>query len=145
MSGTPITVVGRVGQVDLKFLANGKAVLNGSVAVNRRKFNRDTQQWEDIGTDWHKFNLWEKKAEAAAEAVVKGALVIVVGELESRDFEKDGAKRTAWEIRAQEVGVIASVSSGGGGFQKSAGSASEPDPWATTSGPSHPISDQPPF
>lgn len=130
MSGTPITIIGRIGQVEVRWTPAGKAVLNGSVAVNRRKFNRDTQQWEDIGTDWHKFNLWEKKAEAAAEAVVKGALVIVVGELESRDFEKDGVKRTAWEIRAQEVGVIASVSSGGGGFQKSAGSAPvDDDPW----------------
>lgn len=145
MSGTPITIVGRVGQADLKFVPSGKAVFNASVAVKREKYNRDTKQFEEVGTDWHRLALWDKKAEAAADVVKVGSLVIVVGELESRDFEKDGQKRTAWEIRAQEIGVIPAMQRGGGsgGSSFASSGAAPDDPWAT--GASNGAADSAPF
>ena len=122
---TPITIVGRIGQAELKFTPNGRAVLNASVAVDREKYNKDTRQHEKVGTDWHRFDLWGAKAEAAVEAVTKGTLVIVTGALESRDYEtRDGEKRTVWEIRATEVGVIPTA-------KRTTTPAAETDPWAT--------------
>jgi single-strand DNA-binding protein len=103
---TQITITGNLGSIDLKFTSGGKAVLTGSVAHNRSRLNRQTNEWEEIGTDWYRFQVWEKKAELLAEHLEKGQRVIVVGTLESREYEKDGAKVTAWEIKAQDVGII---------------------------------------
>lgn len=131
---TPITITGRIGQVELRWTPNGKAVLNGSVAVDREKYNKDTRQYEKVGTDWHRFDLWGAKAEAAAEVLDKGTLVVVTGALESRDFEdREGQKRTVWEVHAQEVGVIPMAAKGGqsGGFASQGASAPKSDPWAT--------------
>lgn len=142
---TPITITGRIGQVELRWTSNGKAVLNGSVAVDREKYNKDTRQYEKVGTDWHRFDLWGAKAEAAAEVLNAGTLVVVAGSLESRDYEtRDGDKRTVWEVHAQEVGVIPMATKGGGqsgGFTSQAALTPKDDPWATpTSG-----GDEPPW
>ncbi|WP_102508152.1 single-stranded DNA-binding protein [Sanguibacter massiliensis] len=121
---TPITVVGRIGQAELKFTPSGKAVLNGSVAKQKRSRNA-AGEWEDSGVDWHRFALWGAKAEAAADVVTKGVLVVLTGDLESRDFEtRDGEKRTVWEIRAQEVGVIPTAQ------RATRTAAPAQDPWA---------------
>jgi len=135
---TQITITGNIGQVDLRFTPGGKAVLNGSVAVNRRKFDRTMNEWKDVGTDWHNFVVWESKAELLAEHISKGTRVIVMGELESRDWEtKDGQKRTAWEIKATEVGIIPNGSIPRAPKPIEQGQA---DPWAST-----PAADLPPF
>ena len=125
---TPITVTGRIGQVELRFTSGGKAVLNGSVAKQKRSRNA-AGEWEDNGVDWHRFSLWGAKAEAAAEVVDKGTLIIVTGALESRDYEtRDGEKRTVWEIHAQEIGVIPTAKrSGSAALTQGAAQ----DPWAT--------------
>ena len=141
---TPITIIGRVGTAELRFTPAGKAVLNVSVAVKREKYNRDTKQFEEVGTDWHRAALWDRKAEAAAEVVDKGALVVVVGELESRDFDdREGQKRTVWEIRAQEIGLIPMASRGQRPAQPAAAKAD--DPWAATSQSGSSFADEPPF
>ena len=103
---TALTLLGNVGASELRFTASGRPVLNLRIAVNRRRFNRESQQWEDVATDWHRAALWGEKAEAAAEAIKVGDRVIVTGSLESREYDKDGEKRTAWEIRADEVGIV---------------------------------------
>jgi len=129
---TPITVVGRIGQAELRFTSGGKAVLNGSVAKQKRSRSA-AGEWEDSGVDWHRFALWGAKAEAAAEVVQKGVLVIVTGDLESRDYEtRDGDKRTVWEIRAQEVGVIPTART------SARAAAPATDPWAADRAPQEP-------
>lgn len=128
---TPITVTGRIGQVELRWTSGGKAVLNGSVAKQKRSRNA-AGEWEDNGVDWHRFSLWGAKAEAAAEVLDKGTLVIVTGALESRDYEtRDGDKRTIWEIHAQEIGVIPTAKRSG---SAAPAPAATQDPW-TTGGP----------
>lgn len=128
---TAITIVGRIGQVKLKFTPSGRAVLNGSVAVDREKYNKDTRQYEKVGTDWHRFDLWGAKAEAAAEVLTKGTLVIVTGDLESRDYEAASGAKTVWEIHAREVGVIPMAARSGATPRQTSTPAFEADPWAT--------------
>lgn len=128
---TTIHVIGNVGRADLTFTPSGKALLKGSVAVNRRRFDRAANEWADVGTDWHDFALWGDKAEAAAEVVTKGVRVIVSGELESRQYEKDGGQRTAWEIKASEVGVIPRGAARSQGQRATSAASVGNDPWAT--------------
>ena len=125
---TTLTLTGNVGRSELKFTPSGRAVLNLSIAVNRRRYNKATSEWEDAGTDWHRAALWGEKAEAASERLSVGDRVIVTGSLESREYDKDGEKRVAWEIRADEVGIVAKPAPRG---QSAPSSSAAADPWAT--------------
>jgi single-strand DNA-binding protein len=94
-------------------------------------------------------NVWRQAAENVAESLNKGIRAIVTGRLRQRSYEKDGEKRTVYELEADEVGVSlrgatakvtkATRSSAGNGGQRQG----EPDPWAA--GASGGYSDQPPF
>lgn len=133
---TPITVIGNIGQVQLKFIPSGKAVLEGSVAVNRRRFDKNANEWQDVGTDWHRFSIWGDRAESLAEHLDKGQRVVVVGELESRDYEKDGQKRTVWEIKASEIGIVPKgAPRQQQGQQHGRPQQQQQDPWATSEVP----------
>lgn len=144
---TPIAVTGNVGSAEMRFTSSGKAALNLSVAVNRRRFNKQTNEWEDAGTDWYRATLWGAKAEAAVELVTKGTRVIVTGDLESREWDnREGVKQTSWEIRAQEIGIVPRAASGGGSRPTQQGAQAD-DPWATA-GPAaggSSFTDEPPF
>lgn len=102
-----LTIAGTVGgEVELRFTPSGAAVVNFSVAVNHRRFNRDSGQWEQTGTDWWRVNAWRQMAENIAESFNKGDRVLVFGKVASREWEdrNGGGKRIAWEITAEEVG-----------------------------------------
>lgn len=82
---------------ELRYTASGKAVANVTVAVNRGK--DDNKQ-----TDFYRVTLWEGLAENAAQ-LEKGTSVLLIGRMESRDFEdKAGNKRTSWEVTADAFG-----------------------------------------
>jgi single-strand DNA-binding protein len=136
---TSITAIGNLtADPELKFTPSGAAVMNATCAVNRRRFDKAAQEWKDAGTDFYRFSLWGDKAEAATEALHKGQRVIVAGDLESRDYEtREGEKRTVWEIRATDVGVVPRTSRPG---QPPTAQATTADPWATPA-----PADEPPF
>src|SRR5699024_1319940 len=80
---------------ELRFTQSGKAVLNARVADTPRRFNRDSQQWEDAGeTLWVDVTLWGEDAEAVAEQVgERKGRVTVTGQVGVRSFEgKDGPR-----------------------------------------------------
>lgn len=139
---TQITITGNIGQVDLKFIPSGKAVLEGSVAVNRRRFDRNANEWQDVGTDWHRFSIWGDRAESLAEHLTKGMRVVVLGELESRDFETNGQKRTAWDIKATEIGIVPKSNAAPRQQPTRQRQPVQQDPWATSS---RGADDLPPF
>lgn len=95
---TPIAIRGNItAPVEVRYTQGGKAVGNVTVAVNRGK--DDNKQ-----TDFHRVTLWEGLAENAAQ-LAKGTSVLVIGRLESREYEtREGQKRTAWEITADAFG-----------------------------------------
>jgi len=99
-----ITVVGTLGKdVELRFTAAGKAVASFGIAVNRR-YQVNGEWTEQVSF----FNVvaWGGLGENAAASLAKGSRVIVSGRLESREFEgKDGVKKTAVEIVADDLGV----------------------------------------
>src|SRR5699024_6660422 len=82
-----IQISGNVGQSELKFTQGGSAYLRFSVAENHRK--KTGNEWVDDGTTWWNITAWDKLAERLAEAVVKGARVVVTGTVRSREYEKD--------------------------------------------------------
>ncbi len=126
-----ITAVGRLTNApDVRFTPQGVGVASFTIAYNDRKKNA-SGEWEDGPAHFLDVQVWRHLAESAAE-LQKGQRVVVVGELKSRTWEKDGQKRTAWQVEADEIGVLLDkfARSEGAGWSKDRNTT---DPWATTS------------
>lgn len=164
MSGeTQVTIVGNLtDEPELRFTPGGVAVVKFSVAVNRRQFDRQTNEWRDLDPDFHRVSAWRGLAENIAETLSKGSRVIVVGDLRQSHWTdtKTGEKRSGWDVQAQSVGAdltwaTATITKTTKG---SAGTAPD-DPWNTASRTRPPVpaaqgagagagtgySDEPPF
>jgi single-strand DNA-binding protein len=100
-----ITIVGNLtDDPELRFTPNGVAVANCRVAVNRRFFNRQTNDWDEKLDGYFTVNVWRDYAENVAESLHRGDRVLVSGRLQSRSFEtKEGETRWVTEIEADEV------------------------------------------
>ncbi|GGR80778.1 hypothetical protein GCM10010252_19120 [Streptomyces aureoverticillatus] len=106
MSGdTPITMTGNVvADPELRFTPSGAAVCNFRVASTPRKFNRQTNEFEDGEPLFLGVAVWRQQAEHVAESVQRGMRVIITGRLTQRQYEaNDGSKRSSYEIQADEV------------------------------------------
>lgn len=143
MSNT-ITITGHLGVApSLRFTPSGTAVLNGSVADTPRRFNRDTNQWEDSGdTLWLDWAIFGEDAESLAEQIEKGSKVTIVGKLKARTFQtRDGDQRTVNEITADSIAIHAPKQ--GAGWNKPKPEQTPrggDDPWAAPA-----TGDKPPF
>ena len=103
---TNITVVGNiVADPELRFTPAGAAVANFRVASTPRRYNSQTNQWEDGEAMFLTCNVWRQAAENVAETMSKGMRVIVTGRLKQRSFQtREGENRTVFEIDVDEVG-----------------------------------------
>jgi single-strand DNA-binding protein len=104
MSGNSITIVGNVTRdPELRFTPSGQANARLGVAVNRRWQDKVSGDWQEA-TSFFDVVCWRDLAENVGTSIKKGTRVIVTGRLEQRTWEKDGEKRSAVEIVADEVG-----------------------------------------
>lgn len=134
MTSTPVTIVGNLtDDPELRFTANGAAVVKFSVAVNRQRFNRQTNAWEDAGTDFHRVTAWARLAENVAATLQKGARVMVAGDLRQDHWtdEKTQEKRSAWSVNAQAVGAELTFATAVVTKAAARDQAAPDDPWAT--------------
>ncbi|WIM73380.1 single-stranded DNA-binding protein [Corynebacterium suedekumii] len=108
---TNITVVGNaVNDPELRFTPSGAAVANFRIASTPRKFNSQTNQWEDGEALFLTCNVWRQAAENVAETISKGMRIIVTGRLRQRSSQtKEGENRTVYEIEVDEVGPSSST------------------------------------
>lgn len=95
-----ITVQGRlVRDPELKTTTNGFSVTSFTIACER-----NYQQNGQKITDFIDCVAWRNLAERICKYWSKGKEIVLVGSLESRKWEdKQGNKRTAWEVKAQEA------------------------------------------
>ena len=99
-----VTLIGRVGSEPEGKEINGAPVCNFRMATNRAWLDQSGQK-KEVAT-WHRIVCWNKQAESCQQYVHKGMLVFVTGSLETREYEKDGEKRSITEIRAMQVGFL---------------------------------------
>lgn len=102
-----VTISGNVVRdPQLRFTQSGDAVVSFTVAYTKRKFNRESNSWQDDGDAlFLDVTAWKALAEGAAEGLRQGSKVVVTGELRQRNWEKDGQKRSSVELVASDVGV----------------------------------------
>lgn len=100
-----VTVAGRLGKdPELRFSANGTAVVKMSVVSNDRR--KDGDQWVDANTTWWDVTAFKRLAENVAESLTKGSRVVIVGRLSQRTWETpEGEKCSRMELLADHVAV----------------------------------------
>lgn len=90
---------------ELRYTNSGMQVASFGVAVNERRRNPDSGQWEDGDTSFFDITCFRELAENVAESIGKGSRVIVTGTLRQRSWDTDdGQKRSKVEVIADEVG-----------------------------------------
>ena len=108
-------LVGNLGMdPELKFTQSGQAVLRIRLATSESYMSKTGERQEK--TEWHTVTVWGKRAEALNKILSKGRTIWVEGRIQTRSWEdaKDGSKRYATEINAQNIGLVGSGGGGGG-------------------------------
>jgi single-strand DNA-binding protein len=86
---------------ELRQIPSGQSVCSFSLALNRSYKGADGN-WQEA-TDYVDIVAWAALGERVAQYVTKGRPVLVNGRLQSRQWEKDGQKRSKLEVVANEV------------------------------------------
>lgn len=95
-----IILIGRlVRSPELRYLSNGNAVCNMTLAVERNYSGNDGKK----PVDFIKIVTWRKLAESCAHHLGKGRLVAVEGSLQINQSEKNGRTYTNPQVQANEV------------------------------------------
>lgn len=97
-----VILMGRLtADPELRQTQNGTAVTSFTVAVERR-FQREQ-------TDFINVVAWKQTAEFVEKYFKKGAMIALRGSIQTRKYkDKNGNKRTAFEIVADEVSFCGS-------------------------------------
>ena len=90
---------------ELRSTASGTPVLSFSVAVNDRRKNNQTGEWEDV-PNFIGCTLFGKYGQSIAQYMTKGAKVAVEGKLRWNQWERDGQKRSKVEVMAETVELM---------------------------------------
>lgn len=102
---TTICVVGNLtADPELRFTPSGSAVANFTIASTPRTFDKQSQEFKDGETLFLRASVWRDYAEHVAESLTKGTAVVAQGRLKARSYEKDGQKRTSYELDVDEIG-----------------------------------------
>lgn len=101
-----VILIGRLGQEPtIRYMPNGEAVCNFSVATSEKYTDKNGQRQE--ATEWHNVTMYRKLAEIAGKYLTKGSQVYLEGKIQSRKYQgKDGIERTAYEIIANEMKML---------------------------------------
>ena len=96
-------------------MPSGNAVVNLSIATNRKFKNQDSGSYEDK-TEWHRVVYFGKLAEIAEQYLDKGSKVYVEGKLQTRKWQdQSGADRYTTEIVGNDLTMLDSRNSDGSG------------------------------
>lgn len=101
-----VTLMGRLtADPEVRTTTTGKSVCTFSIAVDR-SFAR---AGEPRQTDFINIVAWESTANFISRYFAKGSMIAVQGQIQTRNYEdKNGNKRTAFEVIAREVSFCGS-------------------------------------
>ena len=103
MSINRVTITGNLTRdPELKRTAGGTAVLEMGVAVNDRRRNQQSGEWEDV-PNFVDCTMFGARAEALAGRLSKGQKVAIEGKLRWSQWERDGQKRSKLSVTVDEV------------------------------------------
>ena len=92
---------------ELRQTASGLPVLGFGVAVNDRRKNQQTGEWEDY-PNFVDCTMFGTRAESVAKFLSKGSKVAIEGKLRWSQWERDGQKRSKIEVIIDELEFMSS-------------------------------------
>ena len=97
---------------ELRETPSGFQVLNFGVAVNDRRKNQQTGQWEDYA-NFVDCTMFGNRAASVARFLAKGSKVAIEGKLRWSQWEaQDGSKRSKLEVIVDEIEFMTSRDGG---------------------------------
>ena len=99
-----VQIIGRLGkEPEMRYTTNGTACCKFSVAVEGY-VPKDSDRPKH--TEWFNLVAWAKLAEVCAQYLSKGDLVYCQGELQTRQYEKDGQRRYFTELNMRQMQML---------------------------------------
>ncbi len=102
-----------VRDVDLRFTPGGTAVTDNCLAINRKWFDKNTQQ-QNEETTFVDFTLWGKTAEVAAQYLNKGSQLMIEGRLQQEQWQdkQTGQNRSKLKVVGESMQMLGAKPSG---------------------------------
>jgi len=96
-----VQLLGRVGRdPETRYTQSGDPISNFSLATSEKVKGEER-------TEWHQVSVFGKTAEIVEKYVRKGALILVEGRLQSREYtDKTGQVKKVWEIVGSNVVLV---------------------------------------
>lgn len=117
---------------ELRRTQSGMAILSLGVAVNDRRRNQQTGEWEDYA-NYVDCTLFGTRGESLANILTKGMKVAIDGKLRWSQWERDGQKRSKLEVIVDDIDFMSQRQGGGqggygGGYQGQGGQQGQSQP-----------------
>ena len=102
-----VIILGNISSdLDLKYMPNGKAALNFSVATSEVWKDQQTQQQKE-DTEFHRCVAFDKQAEIINQYMQKGKKIYIEGSLKTRKYQdKNGVDRYTTEVRVKDFQFV---------------------------------------
>jgi single-strand DNA-binding protein len=105
----------------MRYMPDGQAVVNFSMACNRKWTNQNTGEPQEE-TTWFRVSVWGRQAEAANQYLSKGRQVLIEGRLRPDPAtggprlwtRQDGSVGASFEVTADRVQFLGSNGNGNG-------------------------------
>ncbi len=101
---------------ELRSTQSGMDVLSFGVAVNDRRRNPTTGEWEDY-PNFVDCTMFGNRARSLSQYLSKGTKVAIEGKLRWSQWERDGQKRSKLEVIVDELEFMSSRNGNGGAPQ----------------------------
>jgi single-strand DNA-binding protein len=102
-----VIIVGNLGNdPDVRFMPNGNAVANFSVATSETWKDKQTGEQKEK-TEWHRIVIYQRLAEIAGKYLKKGSKVYLEGKLQTRKWQnQQGQDQYTTEIVVNEMQML---------------------------------------
>ncbi len=118
-----VILIGNLGaDPEIRYTPGGTAVANFSLATTETYTNKEGERVTK--TEWHRIVAFRRLAEICGEYLSKGRQVYIEGKIQTRSWEdRDGVKKYTTEIVADNMQMLGTRASQGGGGEPPAGGA----------------------
>jgi single-strand DNA-binding protein len=104
-----VILVGRAGKdPEITVVASsGRQLAKFSLATNEGYFDKNSNAWKDLPTEWHNIVAWGPLAQKIEKSLGKGDMVLVEGSIRTRKWQdKNGQDRWNTDIQADNVIIL---------------------------------------
>lgn len=137
MSINRVTITGNLTRdPDLRSTAGGMPVLGFGVAVNDRRKNQQTGEWEDY-PNFIDCTMFGARAQSISRFLSKGSKVAIEGKLRWSQWERDGQKRSKIEVIVDDLEFLFS-NNDGNNYTPNTPKPAQPAPVRATPKPAQP-------